>query len=174
GAAALVARLLDRAGAAASGIDRLEATHRYIADYTPRSLDETRLFPGTEDALDRLRRDGWRLAVCTNKPVAAARHILEGMSISPLFAAIAGGDSYPTRKPDPASLRGAVETAGSVAARAVMVGDHTNDIQAASGAQVASIFARWGYGRPEMETGATAACATIGDIPGVAERLIPA
>jgi len=174
GAGVLVTRLLAYAGDAANGVDLAEATRRYIADYTPRSLEETRLFPGTEDALDALRGAGWKLAVCTNKPVAAARHILEGMGIAPLFVSIVGGDSYPTRKPDAGPLLGAIEQAQTTPARTVMVGDHHNDVLCASGCDALSIFARWGYGRPEMEAGSSAACASITDVPDLANTLIAA
>ena len=47
---------------------------------------------------------GWRLAVCTNKPEAAARALLAALGLARLFAAIGGGDSFPARKPDPAHL----------------------------------------------------------------------
>jgi len=172
GAAVLVSRLLEHAGPDAAGIDRAEATRRYIADYTPRSLEETCLFPGTQAALEALRSAGWSLAVCTNKPVAAARHILDGMGITPLFAAIVGGDSYPTRKPQPEPLLGAMTIAGCAPGRTVMVGDHHNDVQCAHGAGAASIFALWGYGRPDMQAGASAVCAAMADVPASAEGLV--
>ncbi|MBB2159027.1 phosphoglycolate phosphatase [Gluconacetobacter sacchari] len=174
GVAALVRRLLDHAGPAAAHIDAQQAVARYMADYTPRSTEQSRLFPGTDHALETLRARGWRLAVCTNKPVAAARRIIDALGLEGVFDAIGGGDSFPARKPDPIHLLGTIRQAHGTPPRAVMVGDHHNDIAAAEGAGVRAIFARWGYGRPDMEAGATAGGDSMTEIPHLADQLLPA
>ena len=66
----------------------------------------------------RWRDDGWQLAVCTNKPEAAARSLLGALGLAHYFAAIGGGDSFPVRKPDPAHLLATLKAAGGDAARA--------------------------------------------------------
>ncbi|MBB2198203.1 MAG: phosphoglycolate phosphatase [Gluconacetobacter sp.] len=174
GVAALVRRLLVHAGEAATPIDAVEAVQRYMADYTPRSTEQSRLFPGTDYALKTLRAQGWRLAVCTNKPVAAATRIIDALGLEGVFDAIGGGDSFSARKPDPIHLLGTIQQAHGLPLRSVMVGDHHNDIAAAKGAGVRAIFARWGYGRPEMEAGATAGGDSMTEIPHLAGELIPA
>lgn len=173
GVAALVRRLLAHAGDDAKGIDMHEATARYLADYTPRAVELSRPFPGTLHALEQLRAAGWRMAVCTNKPVAAARRIVAALDLEDWFDAIGGGDSFPVRKPDPAHLLGTIGLAGGQAARAIMVGDHHNDVLAAEGAAVRSVFARWGYGRPEMEAGATVGADSMAELPHIAAQLLP-
>jgi phosphoglycolate phosphatase len=174
GVAALVRRLLAHAGAPAARIDVHEAVDRYMADYTPRATEQSRPFPGTDYALRTLRENGWTLAICTNKPVAAARRIVAELGLADWFDAIGGGDSFPVRKPDPAHLLGTIGLAHGHAERAIMVGDHHNDIFAARGARVRSVFARWGYGRPEMEDGATAGADSMTEIPHLAAELLPA
>ncbi|ATU72223.1 Phosphoglycolate phosphatase [Gluconacetobacter sp. SXCC-1] len=174
GVAMLVRRLLAHAGPAATGIDPTEATTRYMADYTPHSTDLSRPFPGTETMLARLRADGWHMAVCTNKPVAAARHILKGLGLEDWFIAVGGGDSFAARKPDPCPLLGTIELAGGDPRRAIMTGDHHNDVACALGAHVPAIFARWGYGQPDMEAGATVGADSIAEIARLAGELIPA
>lgn len=169
GVAALVARGLQRAGTPAASIDRAAATQRFMEIYTPRATRESRLFPGTLEALDHLQAEGWHLAVCTNKPVAAARKILETFDIAGRLSALGGGDSFPTRKPDPGALLGTIRLAGGDPGDAVMTGDHANDIHAATGAGVKSIFAEWGY---SSATGATACAARITDVPAIADRLL--
>ncbi len=86
------------------------------------------------------------MAVCTNKPEAAARKLLEELGLADRFAALGGGDSFPVRKPDPRHLLATLAAAGADRQRAVMIGDHRNDVQAAAGAGVPCIFAGWGYG----------------------------
>lgn len=108
----------------------------------------TRLFPGVAELLTALVAEGWRLAVCTNKPVVPARAVLAHFGIAGHFRAVCGGDSFATRKPDPAHLLGTMGQAGG--GRAVMIGDHANDMLAARGAGVEAIFAGWGYGAAWM------------------------
>ena len=74
----------------------------------------------------------------------------DALGLTRWFAEIGGGDSFPTRKPDPRHLLSTLAAAGGEPGQAVMLGDHSNDIQAASGAGIASIFAKWGYGAPAM------------------------
>ncbi|KAB8123235.1 phosphoglycolate phosphatase [Komagataeibacter medellinensis] len=174
GVAVLVRRLLAHAGPSAAGIDATEATTRYMADYTPHSTDLSRPFPGTEAVLESLRADGWHMAVCTNKPVAAARHILQVLDLEKWFVAVGGGDSFSARKPDPCHLLGTIELAGGDPRRAIMTGDHRNDVACAMAAHIPAIFARWGYGRPEMEAGATVGTDSIAEVARLAGELIPA
>lgn len=108
----------------------------------------TCLFPGIAALLEELQADGWRLAVCTNKPVVPARAVLAQFGVAQHFRAVGGGDSFPTRKPDPAHLLATMGLAGG--GRAVMVGDHTNDMLAARGAGIPAVFAGWGYGAAWM------------------------
>ncbi|NHN88229.1 HAD-IA family hydrolase [Acetobacter conturbans] len=173
GVAALVQRALDSAGPGAAGIDRKIATERFMEIYSPRVTLKSRLFPGTKDVLLRLRAENWRLAVCTNKPVAAARDILRTFGILEDFAAIGGGDSFPTRKPDAGHLLGTIEAAGGLPRQSVMIGDHANDMLAGRHAGVRSIYAEWGYGVPGYAEGAAAVAASIAEVPDVADRLLP-
>jgi phosphoglycolate phosphatase len=108
-------------------------------------------------ALDALAEAGWRLAVCTNKPEAAARELLSALGLMPRFATLAGGDSVPARKPDPAHLRAVIAAAGCAPDGAVMIGDHRNDVAAARGAGIPCVFVGWGYGPLAMADGAPVA-----------------
>jgi phosphoglycolate phosphatase len=70
-------------------------------------------------------------------------------------------------------LLATLRLAGGDPATSVMVGDHANDVVAARGAGVKSIFVTWGYGPPAMGQGADA---VAGDIPALrlaVRRLIP-
>ena len=149
--------LVERALAARQQPFDAVALDRFLADYTAHSSVETRLFPGIEAALGTLAQDGWRMAVCTNKPVGPARDLLGALGLLDRFAAIGGGDSFPVRKPDPAHLLATIEQAGGMGAGAVMIGDHRNDVAAAHGAGIPCIFVGWGYGPLTMADGAPVA-----------------
>ncbi|NKE46732.1 HAD-IA family hydrolase [Roseomonas frigidaquae] len=146
------------------------ALDHFLEDYGAHAAVETAPFAGIRDTLEALLQDGWRLAVCTNKPVAPAITLLRELGLADGFAAIGGGDSYPTRKPDPAHLLATLRDAGGKAERAVMIGDHHNDMAAAKGAGVRPIFAGWGYGPVAMAAGAPIAI-TPAELPALLATL---
>ncbi|MDB5369935.1 MAG: gph [Roseomonas sp.] len=152
-----VPTLLQRAFAARGRTPDATAYADFMADYEASAAVHTRPFDGIPAALDDLQAGGWRLAVCTNKPVEAARILLDALGLSARFAALGGGDSFPVRKPDPAHLLATLEAAGGDPARAVMIGDHHNDIAAARGAGLPAVFCAWGYGPREAAAGAPVA-----------------
>ena len=138
----------------------------FMADYEAEAAVLTRPFEGIPAVLDSLAAEGWRMAVCTNKPEAAARKLLDALGLSARFAALGGGDSFPVRKPDPGHLLATLAAAGGAPDRAVMIGDHHNDVRAAAGCGVPCIFAGWGYGPAHMAQGAPVA-ASPADLPAL-------
>ncbi|WP_439595949.1 HAD-IA family hydrolase [Falsiroseomonas sp.] len=166
GAKVLVERALAARGAA---FDQA-ALDVFLEDYGRNAAVETAPFAGIPETLDTLRRAGWLLAVCTNKPVEPAITLLRALGLADRFRTIGGGDSYPTRKPDPAHLLHTLRDAGGEASRAVMIGDHHNDMAAAHGAAVPAIFAGWGYGPRSMAAHAPVA-ETPADLPALLAAL---
>ncbi len=164
---------LGRAEPDAEAIARLYA--RLLDFYRDGIHVHTRLYDGTEAALDRLEEDGWRLAICTNKPIALADLLLQRLGIHHRFAAILGADSLAFRKPDPRHLTVTVERAGGVAGRAVLVGDTITDRKAAEAAGILCVLVGFG---PEGDAVAAlkpaAVLAHYRDLPPLLERLLPA
>jgi phosphoglycolate phosphatase len=163
--------LLQRAFAARGTVPQEADYDAYAADYGAHFAVATRPFPGAEAALQALAASGWRFAVCTNKPEAMARDVLAATGLAPFIAAVGGGDSFPTRKPDPAHLLATLAAAGADPKRAVMIGDHRNDILAATGAGLPAVFAAWGYGPPTMADGAAAVAHRFSEVPGIVNGL---
>ena len=162
----------ERRALAARGVPFDEASvERFTADYTANATVLTRPFAGMPEALDALQSQGWRLCICTNKPEEPARVLLRDLGLAPRFAAIGGGDSFPTRKPDPAHLRATLAAAGGDASRAVMIGDHHNDVAAAAGLGIPCVFVLWGYG-PRAMAADSAVAAAPGDLPALLAQLV--
>lgn len=126
-----------------SDIDRLLT--RFLAYYEPNIARESRPYDGAVAALEAFRAAGARLAVCTNKRLSLAEHLLAELGISRLFDAVAGRDSFPVYKPHPDHVRGAVRMAGGDLASAVMIGDTEIDIAAAKAAGVPVVGCTFGY-----------------------------
>ncbi len=116
GVPALVRRVFAHAGLPAANP---AAVGDFARDYAANAADASRCFPGVPGTLARLRDEGWRLAVCTNKPEAAARALLDALGVGSRLAAIGGGDSFPTRKPDPGHLLGTIRAACAARARTI-------------------------------------------------------
>lgn len=92
--------------------------------------------------------DGFRLAICTNKPESLARILLRELDIDGFFGAVVGADTLPVRKPDPRPYRAAVEGAGGTVARSFLLGDTETDRRTASAAGVRVALVSFG---PEGE-----------------------
>ena len=163
--------LLERAFAARGGALDEPALAAFLADYGANAAVETMAYPGVLATLDWFVGQGWRMAVCTNKPISPARTLLAALGLDHYFAAVGGGDSFPVRKPDPAHLLATIAAAGGDPACAVMVGDHHNDILAARGAGMPCIFAAWGYGPPDTAAHAAATALAFSEIVRLAPGL---
>jgi phosphoglycolate phosphatase len=168
-----VAVLVQRAFAAHARKPDDQAVAEFGRDYDAHVAKESRTFPGVTEFLREHADLGWRMAVCTNKPEAAARKLLAHMGLDHLLQAIGGGDSFPVRKPDPAHLLATLRLAGGEPAASVMVGDHANDVAAAHGAGVKAIFVTWGYGPLAMGQGADAVADDLPALRLAIERLVP-
>lgn len=136
----------------------------FLEDLEANSAVLTRPYPGMVAALEALSAQGWKLAICTNKPIAATTALLAELDLTRHFTLVLGGDSLPVKKPDPAHVTGVLERLGVPPGEAVMIGDHQNDIRAARGAGVRSVFAAWGYGDG---AGADLSAAHPSDLPAL-------
>lgn len=170
GVPALVARAFAARGGGAA--EAAEALPRYIKVYEANAVNETRPFAGVPETLRELRHRGYRTAVCTNKLQQATRTVLDGLGLAELFDAVAGGDHYRVKKPDPGHLTGLVRELGGSVERMAMIGDSENDAAAAHAAGVRLVLMRYGYARAAPESlGADAVLDEFGELPQALERL---
>jgi len=169
GAPAMVARAL---GASAADPAEPGALARFLEIYEADAVRLTRPYPDVRETLIALRRRGYRTAICTNKPQRATIAVIEGLGLLPLFDAVAGGDRFPVRKPDPGHLLRLInEIGGSVAATA-MIGDNENDAAAARAAGVRLILMTYGYARVDPRSlAADALLEHFSELPQALESL---
>lgn len=146
---------------------------QFLSAYESILTRETRPFPGVEQVLDHLAESGWTLAVCTNKTERFSRMILERLGLAQRFAAVAGGDSWPERKPDGRHLTRTLAQLGADPAGAAMIGDGLNDVLAARDAGLPVVVVGWGYG--EVATlGGDRVIQTMDELPEALSALLPA
>jgi phosphoglycolate phosphatase-like HAD superfamily hydrolase len=85
------------------------------------------------------------VALLSNKGEKASRRILEGLGLAPHFRLILGGDSLPTRKPDPAGLRLAAGRLGVPVEELMLIGDTRIDGETARAAGALFGLVEWGF-----------------------------
>jgi len=146
---------------------------RFKTLYYAQSVEETPLYPGVTETLERLAGEGYVMGLCTNKVYDATVRLLEGLDIARFFKDVAGGDSYPVRKPDPGHLEGVMKAIGGSKDQTVMIGDSINDIGCARAANVRSIAVTYGYTKtPPTELGANQLVDRFDEIPAALAALI--
>jgi phosphoglycolate phosphatase len=168
-----VKKLVERGFEATGGAPAdFEATvERFMEHYHAAPVEDT-LYDGVRPTLDLLRKAGHRMAICTNKPYQATTRILNGLEIAEFFEAVAGGDSFSVRKPDPGHLLGVLEILGTTPSRAIMIGDSPNDIGCALAAKVRSVAVTYGYSNvPHAELGADVLIDRFDALPGALTEL---
>jgi phosphoglycolate phosphatase len=116
----------------------------FLAYYEQHKLDFTCAYPDVRQALEQLR--DIPMVVLTNKPVNISVRILEGLGLAPFFQAIYGGNSFPTKKPDPLGANTILARLRVTPREAVMVGDSEVDVQTARNAGMISAIVNFGFG----------------------------
>lgn len=114
------------------------------------------VYPGVVDGLHAMQQAGLRLACLTNKPVGFARELLKLKGLDGYFSHVFGGDSFERKKPDPLPLIKTCESLGTIPARTLMVGDSSNDAQAARAAGCPVMLVTYGYNHGEPVRGVDA------------------
>lgn len=109
--------------------------------YEAHIADRTAVIPGIRTLLKEIDAP---MAIVSNKPEAFCRKLLAVLDLSPAFPFVSGGDTFPSRKPDPGPLLGALARLGVAPERAVMVGDGVQDMAAATAAGADPIGVLWG------------------------------
>jgi phosphoglycolate phosphatase len=155
GAAAMVARALAASGADPAGT--AGALPRFLEIYEANAVRLTRPYPKVPETLANLRGQGYRTAICTNKPQRATIAVVEGLGLGELFDGIAGGDRFPVKKPDPGHLLGLLGELGGWPGESALIGDSENDAAVARAAGVPLVLMRYGYARVDVKSLSAAA-----------------
>ena len=125
------------------------------------------VYPGVMEGLQALQALGWPLACVTNKPTAFAQALLRAKGLDTFFVFTLGGDAVARKKPDPLPLQMACQRLGVPPERTVMVGDSSNDAQAARAAGCPVWLMTYGYnhGQPVREVDADGFADSLSALP---------
>lgn len=152
----------------------IDAQYPVLLDAYAQAIDvHTTLYPGAVAAVEALRAAGFAVSICTNKPEALAQDLTRRLGIRPLFGALIGADTLPTRKPDAAPYVAAVEQAGGTVSRSMLIGDTETDRKTGLAAGVPVALVTFGpEGRGVERLRPEALLDHFDDLPALAARIL--
>ena len=147
-----VRKLMERAipgGAANPDFEATFATFR--EHYMHHSLDTTRPYPGIPEVLKELKSRGCKLAVVSNKMMAATQDLIRHFFPDTIEVAIGEHEAEGIRKkPAPDTVFAALKDLGVDKDGAVYVGDSDVDIATARNSGLPCISVLWGFRNREF------------------------
>ena len=122
---------------------------RFMNLYKASPCEQTLLYPGVKDTLQYLKDEGYKMVICTNKPIDFVEPILKKLDIKKYFDNWIGENSLAEKKPSGLPLFHLAKKANIPIEECLMIGDSKNDILAASNAKMKSIGISYGYNYDE-------------------------
>ena len=148
----------------------------FISWYTDHIDVHTRPYPGIPELLDRLKAEGYALAVASNKFQSGAEYLVKEFFSGIPFVVVLGNMEGAPLKPSPEIVFLSMAKAGIDRSQAegnvVMVGDSGTDIATAANAGVASIAVPWGFRPADSLTAATYVATSVHDLEILIEKAI--
>ncbi len=108
-----------------------EALEYFLGYYRVHKLDFTHAYDGVREMLRSLKNAngfGRKMAVLSNKPVNPSRAIVEALGMAEFFVHVYGGNSFPTKKPDPQGARALLKETHTTPEQALIIGDSSIDV----------------------------------------------
>ena len=112
--------------------------------YLVHCQDTTGLYPGVEKMLQDVRRQGYRVAIVSNKLQAGVDELYETFFRDVVDVAIGEREGL-NRKPAPDMVRLALQELGATTADSVYVGDSEVDVETARNSGLPCISVLWGF-----------------------------
>jgi phosphoglycolate phosphatase len=132
-----------------------EGLEFFLSYYRAHKLDHTKIYPGVIDALTAIQNSGngtpRKLAVLTNKPVNPSRAIVQEIGLGRFFSQVYGGNSFPTKKPEPEGARVLLKENGVHPDQAVMIGDSHVDVRTGMNAGLYTVGVTYGFAPHTLE-----------------------
>jgi len=147
GAPILIQRALG--GAAADEALVRKGLEYFLSYYREHKLDHTTVYAGVAEALAAIQNSGngtpRTLAVLSNKPVKPSQAIVEELGLGQFFAHVYGGNSFPSKKPDPEGARKLLADNGATPEQTAIVGDSHVDVRTGRNAGLWTIGVTYGF-----------------------------
>ncbi|HZR30203.1 MAG TPA: HAD-IA family hydrolase [Terriglobales bacterium] len=127
----------------------MSALEYFLLYYREHKLDNTLVYDGILPALQQLSAlnngSSRRLAVLSNKPVNPSRQIVKALGLGDFFFQVYGGNSFPTKKPDPTGVNTLRGECGCAPEETIIIGDSDIDVLTARNAGIWSCGVTYGF-----------------------------
>ncbi len=140
--------------------------------YTAVPAANTTIYEGVERTLETLKDKGIKVGLCTNKPQNITELVLDQLGLTHYFDTIVGGTKDTPRKPDPLTLKMAIDQLGVSVDDALLVGDSGADKGAASALGMTVFLVEYGYCKTPVAD--LEPDGTLPKMDDLLERLFPA
>jgi len=173
GARILISEAFKATGAPVES-SRLEELYAdFIGDYGSHVAASSLPFPGVPETLARLKTDGVRMGVLTNKPHGPTKLLIEQLGLDGYFGAVFGQGLKPYLKPDPRLFEDVLAGLGGRGDGAVMIGDSITDVQTGRAGNAPVILMSYGYTtEPAANLGANLVLDDFREVPAAGLRLL--
>jgi pyrophosphatase PpaX len=128
-----------------------EAKHIYRSYQAEHAGKTVRLFDGTRELLDELRKRGHTLSIVTSRLEHTTHGYLKDFAIADYFDVVITCNDTDAHKPDPRPLLMALEKLGAAKDEAIMLGDTRFDIGCCANAGVDSVLVEWSHAIDEKD-----------------------
>jgi len=146
GAAVLVQRVLANQLQPLASDPRFDhALQLYMDAYQQLGNRQSKLYSGVEVLISSLHEQGISQGVVTNKPSRFTNPLLAQFGLLHYFDLVYSGDSFAEKKPHPMPLLEAAKQMGVNIDECLMIGDSSNDINAAKACGMPCLGVRGGY-----------------------------
>ena len=126
--------------------DMVEAAYNDFRAYYTDHIDvHTKPFPGIQELMAKLHREGVMLAVASNKFQEGTEHLIKEFFPEIPFVAVLGGRPDFPLKPDPEIVSEVLRKACVNKEDAVMIGDSDTDMATAANSGIEGVAVSWGY-----------------------------
>jgi phosphoglycolate phosphatase len=131
------------------------AMEYFLAYYRLHKLDHTTVYEGVPETLAGLAHSSngvqRRMAVLSNKPVNPSRQIVQALGLGDFFVSVYGGNSFPTKKPDPLGVQTILQDTGVAADEALIIGDSSVDVLTGRNAGLWTCGVTYGFAPHTLE-----------------------
>jgi phosphoglycolate phosphatase len=139
------------------------ALEYFLGYYRLHKLDHTTVYEGIPEVLAALASGSCgadtpvrhcvqrQMAVLSNKPVNPSRDIVQALGLGDYFVRIYGGNSFPTKKPDPLGAETILHETGVAPGEALMIGDSSIDVLTGRNAGLWTCGVTYGFAPHTLE-----------------------
>lgn len=103
----------------------------FFSFYKKNLYVESKIYGGLNSFLKNLKKQGYKLAVCSNKLEALTKIVLKKTKLLKYFDFVAGGDTFAHRKPHPSVLNNIIKNFKINKNNVLFIGDSEHDYHSA-------------------------------------------